>query len=372
MAQPNYAEPGALARLALAITLGDAAPDAFLHALSALPEVRKAVFFELDRDGGAHTEHFAANMPDRAWDQYHARYHAFDPWAGPVLASGERFNTASRLVSLDSVKRGEFYNDFLRAKRLFDDAASVTTPTGCGKVGALALYTEFGHGAFEDASLRVIAAAAPDIEMFMRLRDRAMRTADREALHAARQEAGAGPGPAALVDGALRVLVADPEFESPAGPETAAPWRVIHGRAELRDRRAQARLEAFAAAGARLGAPGAAPLDLPLLETATLRMEARRVVVSDPLWKAERGATLIFVSPSAAAVAARRRQGLIARGLTGAEADVVLLLTAGASPAEAASARGAARATVRVQIREAMGKLRCHRQSQLVAAALAL
>ena len=49
---------------------------------------------------------------------------------------------------------------------------SSTTP--CGKVGALALYTEFGHGAFEDASLRVIAAAAPDIEMFMRLRDRAM------------------------------------------------------------------------------------------------------------------------------------------------------------------------------------------------------
>ncbi|MEE3102112.1 MAG: helix-turn-helix transcriptional regulator, partial [Pseudomonadota bacterium] len=330
----------------------------------------------------APSQYFGMRMPDAAWRLYHDHYHALDPWMGPALASGRSFHAASRLVALDAVRGTEFHADFLRAERLYDDAASVILPLGPGRLGAVAIYTEFGRGAYEDPDLAAIAAATPEIEMFMRLRGRAIRAADAQAFHAARRRIAGGAGPAALLGRDLTVLAADPDFgAAEPGEGEPSPWRVAFGRASLRDPAAQARLAAFAEALGRLDAretvgPGrlapGLPRDATLLETGARRIEARAVAVSDPAWKLSRLAVLVTSRPSAAAEAARRARALRDIGLTGAEADVAVRLASGASPAEVAAARGASLATVRVQIREAMDKLSCDRQARLVATVLAM
>ncbi|WP_404477961.1 helix-turn-helix transcriptional regulator [Novosphingobium sp. BL-52-GroH] len=322
---------------------------------------RSATMAWRHRGGGTdvlqHNNYFtAAHYAD-----YCANYADSDPWVA-VAYRPQRMNCAIRMdeeVDAASVRRTAFYSDWLRG--MGDDTlhclgAAVKTGDGEGIIG---LHRgESARGAFSVEEAGRLGAVLPHVARVLIVRGK---------LAAAERQTQAAQS--ALDATGLAMIVVD----------TGGRVRSVNAAAEA------ALLEGEPPARLRGGAITAGADLARAIANATHRTTPCSTAIVVP--RSDERQVFVNVTPftdpsgrRAAMILFRHGIGQGARhdglrqlfALTGAEADVALLLAQGESPARIAVRRGTSVQTVRTQVRTIMGKMACSRQAELAALVNAL
>ncbi len=285
---------------------------------------------------------------------------ALDCWT-PLVTDRGLFDQAidsDMFMSRDQFRSTGFYNEFFR--RFGDDTGhslGAVLRTRTGIVG-LGLHHAFGTGAYGDTAVATLDGALPHLRRLAEARailaHADSRTRDAEAM------LNAQPTAILLVDGAGRIVFANPAAETILGRADGVASRLGHLRAAGHQ---SARLEAAIATAAGAMADGdAIAVDRPSGGS------AYRVLVAPHRGPGARpGRAMVMIEDpdlEDPGIAGRLR---LFFGLTSAEADLAARLFAGETLAEASEARRVLVSTSRTQLNAILAKTGLRRQGELMA-----
>ena len=304
---------------------------------------------------------FAAGADDGLAREY-AEHYARREWPlAPRLAAPR-----TRLVRPD-----DFYHGFWRHQADMVHTIGGIAPVDDFVIGNLGLPRERGRGPYRASALALLDRISPHVYRALRLSRQLARAGFTDAVQ--RASPASRSLAAWLVDADRRVV-----FANPRGEEVL---RVSDGLAIRQGRlvaAVAAEQPAFdAALGRVLRLPDApSDVDAELVLRRPRRQAALKLSIAPAparllgwLGEGARGAFILGHVPEApAGHSAREVQRALA--LTQAEARVIAALVNGASPRVIAERFNVSLETVRAQVKSAMRRLECHRQSQLIAKVL--
>lgn len=327
--------------------------------------------FELER---ASEFSFAANLTADDARAYAEHYRGIDPWPTAPIESRRR----GQSFVMEGSKRaatvldGFFHEFWQHHGDLFYTMGGVA-PLGDHVVGSIGLPRHRGRGPYLAASLALLDRVSPHIYRALRLSRQLARGAFSDSVLQATPVTASIA--AVLVDDERRVVFANPRAEH--------LLRNGDGIA-LKGGRLTAAVAAEAPSfDAALGSAALGPL--PIQDERTDELTLKRPKNRAPLrvsitpapvrmlgWlgRGARGAfVLVHVPEPPSGISAKALQRVLA--LTQAEARVVAALVSGETPRAIAETSRVSLETVRAQLKSAMRRLDCHRQSQLIGKVLA-
>ncbi|WP_265571719.1 helix-turn-helix transcriptional regulator [Sphingomicrobium nitratireducens] len=307
----------------------------------------------------------SANHRDDVLMSYFEDFADKDPWFAAEMPKAplERTTRLSDEVPNALFARSELYNEFLRPSGLdVMHAASVGAANADG-MGAMIFQRCRGRGDrdFSDEDMATIAGMSGAVRHVLKVRARLRRSEQNEgafSLVSSRARIGA-----ILLGEKGRIIQANALAENllASGDIVSA----LRGRIVGADA-----LGSWMAEAIRRATDATAPSASATISDVS-RMGAASLTIIPVRGVSERRA-MLMISLRAELMPGHDVAMMQAFGLTAGEAAVVRLIANGASAAEVAVRRGRSLQTVRVQIRNAMFKMHCARQTELIELARSL
>lgn len=279
---------------------------------------------------------------------YAMHFHRIDPLSEDAFKRRHRapLYVANRSPIRKNLIKSEFYNDFLKPRKLFHDVAAINVDLSDGSMACLNIYPAWAAPPLSATAVTAFSAQAQTIESLLRLRHEGMRMSVDAAFANAIAAEG---GPAVLVDCRRRVVRATEGFD--AGGRRRV-WTAYDGVLALADAAADRALWMYCRTAGDNFRGAAAVVPQPLcLPVAHGEVELRPLAVLGDRWASVRRFVLVRLKEVIEIDPSRARRRLRRAGLTIAEAEMAFQYARGpAAVVGAPMAPGAAMAGAMVKL----------------------